>query len=367
MGTEKISAFQLFVLIVLFEMGSAVVLGFTFKANQDSWMVILFSMIGGLLLYLLFTHLSNYYPALPLTEAIVKITGPFIGPILAFFYIIYFFYLASRVLGDFTNLMQITILRQTPFIVITIVFTLMVCVASILGLEVIARTAEMFYPLVIFSGTLFLAFVYLDGLPDFRNLLPVLDKGWEPIFSTVFPQTITFPFGEMIVFMMFFPYLISSYKRKQVGVLGIIVSGIILTLLSITILAVLGSEGAKIVAIPLLETISLVNIQDIIQRMDPIVIITMIILGFIKITLFFYAAIIGLHGLFQIPRSKRPVVVISAGLLLIIITFLIGLEYTEHVNIGLQVIPYYVHVPMQLILPLFLVCVAWIRGRIKWN
>ncbi|WP_028784403.1 GerAB/ArcD/ProY family transporter [Thalassobacillus devorans] len=364
MGTEKINGLQFFIMILLFELGSAVVLGFTYEAGGSSWIVILLSMLAGIVLYLLFTYLAGYHPDLTLTEAVCKITGPFIGRLIALVYISYFFYIAARVLGDFSNLIQMTILRLTPLIVVAGVFTLMVVVASCLGIEVIARTAETFFPWVIFFSTLFLLFVYIDGLPDFRNLQPILDKGWEPILTTVFPQGMTFPFGELIVFMMFFPYLAVPDKKTSIGIAGIIISGVMLTVTQVTILAVHGAEAAKLLTIPLLETISLVNIQDIIQRMDPLIIITMIILGFFKIALFFHAAIIGLHETLHIPRSKRIWLVSGAGIVLMAVTYMISHDYVKHVKIGLDIVPLYVHVPLQIILPVLLIGVAFIRNKV---
>lgn len=363
MGTEKINGLQFFIMILLFELGSAVVLGFTYEAGGSSWMVIILSMLAGIVLYLLFTHLSNYHPTLTLTEAVCKIMGPIIGRVIALLYIGYFFYIAARVLGDFSNLLQLTILRLTPLIVVAGVFTLMVVIASYLGIEVIARTAETYFPWVIFFSALFIFFVYIDGLPDFRNLQPILDEGWKPILTTAFPQGLTFPFGELIVFMMFFPYLTDPNKKTSIGIAGVIVSGVMLTLTQVTILAVHGAEAAKLLTIPLLETISLVNIQNIIQRMDPLIIITMIILGFFKIALFFHAAIIGLHETFHIPRSKRIWLVSGTGIALMLVTYVISHDYVSHVHVGLKIVPLYVHVPLQIILPSLLIGVAFIRYK----
>lgn len=363
MGTEKISGLQFFIMILLFELGSAVVLGFTYEAGGSSWIVILVSMLAGIVLYLLFIHLSNYHPTLTLTKAVRKITGPLIGRVIALLYIGYFFYIAARVLGDFSNLLQMTILRLTPLIVVAGLFTLMVIFASYLGIEVIARTAETFFPWIIVFSTLFLLFVYIDGLPDFRNLQPILDEGWRPIITTAFPQGMTFPFGELIVFMMFFPYLAASEKKRSIGIVAVIVSGLMLALTQATIIAVHGAEAAKLLTIPLLETISLVNIQDIIQRMDPLIIITMILLGFFKIALFFHAAIIGLHETFHIPRSKRIWLVSGAGIVLMVVTYMISHDYVSHVNVGLNIVPLYMHIPMQIILPILLIGIAFLRYK----
>ena len=59
MEKAKISAYQLFVLIVLFEIGSAVLVPLAIGAKQDAWLAILIAMIGGFfLLFRLFWALS---------------------------------------------------------------------------------------------------------------------------------------------------------------------------------------------------------------------------------------------------------------------------------------------------------------------
>ncbi|MDQ7862995.1 GerAB/ArcD/ProY family transporter [Peribacillus frigoritolerans] len=54
MEKAKISGYQLFVLIFLFEMGSALLVPLAGEAKQAAWLVILIAMIGG---FLLFFHL----------------------------------------------------------------------------------------------------------------------------------------------------------------------------------------------------------------------------------------------------------------------------------------------------------------------
>ncbi|WP_375540594.1 GerAB/ArcD/ProY family transporter [Peribacillus simplex] len=50
-------------------------------------------------------------------------------------------------------------------------------------------------------------FIFASGSVKAENLLPVLEEGWKPVFTTAFPLTFTFPFGEMIVFTVLMPYL----------------------------------------------------------------------------------------------------------------------------------------------------------------
>ena len=68
MEKAKISASQLFVLIVLFEMGSAILVGIASNAKQDAWMAVLLGLVGGIAIFFIYYGLFVYYPDLPLTS-----------------------------------------------------------------------------------------------------------------------------------------------------------------------------------------------------------------------------------------------------------------------------------------------------------
>lgn len=83
MEHSKINMRQLFVLIVLFEHGSAIVIPFGASAKQDAWIAILLSLVLGLLLILVYERLFHYYPDQPLTSYVTHIVGKPLGKVLA--------------------------------------------------------------------------------------------------------------------------------------------------------------------------------------------------------------------------------------------------------------------------------------------
>lgn len=126
MEKTKISTEQLFALMVLFEIGSAVVVGLGMQAKQDAWLAILLGMISGLILFLVYSYLFDQYPKLPLTSYLEKILGRYLGRVLAFIYILYFIYIASRVLRDFGELIVTTTLKGTPLIVVNLLIVFVI-------------------------------------------------------------------------------------------------------------------------------------------------------------------------------------------------------------------------------------------------
>src|SRR6478752_3558009 len=101
MEKVKISASQLFILMVLFELGSALLIPLAMKAKQDAWLAILLGMICSFFLFLVY-H---------------KLLGKVIGKTIAFLYILYFANSAARVLRDFGEMLLTFSYPNTPLFI----------------------------------------------------------------------------------------------------------------------------------------------------------------------------------------------------------------------------------------------------------
>jgi spore germination protein KB len=66
---------------------------------------------------------------------------------------------------------------------------------------------------------------------------------------------------------------------------------------------VLGPHIAANATFPLLKTVGKIDVGGFIQRMDSIAVATLIIGGFFKIALFFYAAVKGVADLLQVKKN----------------------------------------------------------------
>jgi hypothetical protein len=84
----KISRSQLFTLMILFEFGSAFILPIAIEAKQDAWLSIMFGMIGGFLLFLVYYQLYRYYPDLLLVEFTQKIMGKWIVRFISLYFLL---------------------------------------------------------------------------------------------------------------------------------------------------------------------------------------------------------------------------------------------------------------------------------------
>ncbi|MFB6466943.1 GerAB/ArcD/ProY family transporter [Cytobacillus sp. Hz8] len=368
MSKEKISAQQLFCLMFMFEIGSAIVVGIGIQAKQDAWIAVLLAMLCGLLLFLIFSYFHKKYPSQPLTTYVKVIFGKYLGTGISVLYILYFLYISARVLRDLGGLIVTSTLEHTPIVVVCTLMMLIVVYGVVKGIEVIGRSSEMIFLLIIMIGLLGIIFTCFGGIIEPKRLLPILENGWKPVLKTVFPQILTFPFGEMIVFTMFLPYLNKAALARRIGLLAILASGIVLSFTIALEISILGPGGVAVSQFPLLDTISRVSIANFIERLDVLVVLTLIFGVFIKIMIFFFASVKGVYDLFQFKSNKQwRIIVIILGILEVIVSYFMASSYTEHIKIGLKIVPLYLHLPMQIMIPCFLLIVAIFRKKMKNN
>lgn len=142
MEKAKISASQLFILMVLFELGSALLVPLTLGAKQGAWLAILLGMLGSLVLFLVYRNLYTYYPSLLPTEYMQKILGELIGTALAWVYILYFMYDTSRVLRDFGEMLLAFVSPGTPLFIAIALLIFIIIYSVRKGIEVILLSGE---------------------------------------------------------------------------------------------------------------------------------------------------------------------------------------------------------------------------------
>jgi spore germination protein KB len=363
MEKAKISTNQLFVLVVVFEMGSAILVGLAGNLKQDAWIAILLGMVGGLALFFVYHRLFLFYPDLPLTSYLQKIIGKWPGRALGFFYIVYFIYLSARVLRDFGELLTSTIYTSTPVFFIMTMLILTIAYAIYKGFEVIARVGELFFAVVYFMAILGFVLIIFSGLIHLENLKPMVENGWMPIIKTTLNQTLTFPFGEMIVFTMLLPYVNRPKKARRICLTAMVLSGVNIIIAAVVNIATLGVDLFVRSPYPLLSTVGKIELANFIERLDVLFMLYLMIAGFIKVAIFYYAAVMGTTDIFKF--EKHQTISLPIGVIILLTAMAIAPNYVEHIKEGLEVVPIYLHWPFQIIIPVILLGVAYLRNKKK--
>lgn len=316
----KINIHQLFTLALIFEIGSTTVFVLGIEAKQDAWMVIVAATIIGIISTWIYTELQKGFPDNNYSEIVIKILGSKLGTPLAILYCCEWFWHAARNLREFGELIVITILPNTPLFIICSLITSISIYVLIKGVESLARTSEIILPVLVFFIVISYILVLASGSLELKNLKPYFAAGAKPIIKTI-PQIVMFPFGESLIFNMYFKLINKKEKVRKTMLLTILLSGIMLCLSTVMIILALGVSYASIATIPLLESIRLVNIGNIITNIDVLGVAIIFLGGFFKMCIYSGGIIMGIRSIFKIKNRKVIILIFHMVLLAFAISF----------------------------------------------
>lgn len=355
----RLSKHQLFTLMFIFEVGSTTLFALGINAKQDAWIVILIALLIGLGFVWIYTELQKVFPDKNYVEIIITILGGKLGIPLALLYVLDCLWHAARNAREFGELIILTALPETPLWVIIFLLIAVSVYALLKGVEVLARASEIIMPVLLIFMLVTYVFVYISGDVDFRNLTPVLGKGIMPVIETL-PSVVMFPFGEIFIFLMYWNYANEKSTVRKTTMKAILCSGILLCCSIIMDITVLGAKYTSISTIPLVETIRLVRIGDIITHVEIIGIIIIFFGGFFKLSIYLNAIVLILTTVFKIKNYKLTLVIFSSFLLWFSIVFEPSYAYHQ------WMFPFdtqYFAIIYSNIFPLLLLMIYWIKKK----
>lgn len=356
----KISASQLMILTALFTVGSAVLIitsGLAEQAKQDAWITAIIGNAIGLLLVFLYTTIGNLLPNMNLIEMMEAILGKWLGKTAAFFLIVTLFVGGPvNVLYYLGNFMRTQILNETPVEAIHLLFGAIVIMGVRLGLETIARTAELLFPWFIF----FFVVLICLSLPniELNNVQPVLAEGLMPIWPSVL-SFLSIAFLPDIVLLMFAPVYIQNAKDAQKGLFaGAIMGGMMLFMTIALSVLVLGADLTARNLYPTYVLAKKINIGDFLQRMEAIIAIVWFISLYFRITIYMYVVTLGIGQIFHLNDVRT--LALPLGMILIVTSLIVSpnVSYIQRWD-NETWIPYTLSIG--LFLPLLLLIVYTIR------
>ncbi|URT71806.1 GerAB/ArcD/ProY family transporter [Cytobacillus firmus] len=360
---ENISLSQLLTLLINFLLGSAIVVGVGGDAKKDAWIAIAASVMFGFGIMLFYYFLISRVPGKNFYELMeIGFKRP-IAIIFSNLYAVYFLYLASRVVRDFGELIASAILPSTPIEIISLTICLAMAYILYLGLEVLGRTSEIFTPYLF--GFLFLLTILLfaSGNANLNEIKPVLGDGVKPVLKALFPTLIVFPFGELIAFTLILPVVTNFKYCLRVSLLGVAIAGALLLFAMFLMIVTLGTDALLRSNFPMLSSAREVSIGNFIERIDALVVFIMMLGILVKGSVFMFAGLKGLEYTFRLPYRyfSLPVAMIVSAY-----SVLISVNFGDHWQEGLEMVPYFLHLPMQFGLPsLVLIAVLWKRRKKK--
>ncbi|MBM7702350.1 GerAB/ArcD/ProY family transporter [Metabacillus iocasae] len=359
----NVSLVQLCTLMLLFLTGSTIVVGLNFSAQQDSLLAMLIDLVIGLIVFYGYIFIVQKSDWKGFADLLKMAFGSFLAKWVGVLYSLYFIYLAGRVTIDFAYFISQILHQNSPVWVIAISFLFVVVYCLMLGFEAVARSSEV---MVFFF---LLLIVILWGLGFFseefelKYLGPLFTQGWKKLGDMIFPTGITFPYGELVAFIVLLPSVRDREKMKQVVWLPLVISAFIIIVTMELIIGILHTPFASFYFFPFVKAMELVSYLDLIEHLEIFTTLLLLSGGFVKVTVFLYAAQVTFNQLFHIKRRIwHPIVFVAVMLFLSLFR---SQNLVEHLFVGLKQVPYYLHLPFQFIIPFVLgVLVFWkARGK----
>ncbi|MNC14791.1 Spore germination protein YndE [compost metagenome] len=350
---------EIAVCISLFEVGSTTLFLMGGEAKQDAWLAMLVGALAGLFVLLIHLGIHRQEPQLDLFLLLRRYMGKYLGTLLNLLFVGYFTYEASRNLRDFGEITVLTLLNRTPTWIIILITIIVVSNTVRYGYKVLFLMCMILLPVMLIGYALISILIPFTGLFHWGFSLPVLEHGWKPILNAAIPEIISFPFGQVVLFLVFYPHAHKGRNLNKAVIVTYILTALTLTFINQLIIFVLGPKIAVYSTLPLLETVQLIDLAEVFERMDALFTMLLFLGMGVKMAAFFNGAVIGLEKITGVGYKKwvLPVAIIMSGL-----SFL-SPNYTHHIIVGRSIVLIYFFPVFQIVIPLLLLIVILIRQR----
>lgn len=356
---HKITSYQLFTMTFIFQLGTTIIFGFGGTAGRDAWIGELISSALGVVIILVYTTLMRMNPGLSLVQWFPAQFGRWVGTPIAWVYPLVFLYFVGRIIADIRDMVSTTLLNNTPLILITGLFALIIAFCLYGGTQIIARLGELFLPIVIIIFSIEIILLFGSGVMHIRNIQPVMENGWGPIWNVVYPAGVTQSFGEAIVLAMFWPEAKTPSKVMKITIISTVLSGIMITCLDLFAISVFGGVFSRFLY-PLYTLLSLISIGKFIENLQMFGVLYFLMTALLKSVIYMFGALKGIQQLTKM-KSYRSLIIPSC-LLSLILGMTMSKNITEHIYYHhFKILVPYVSVPLHLVLPVILLIVTWFR------
>lgn len=324
--------------------------------TRDAWLAALISAIPGAVLAFVAYALVKRFQGQNVYELTRTILGRFFGTVVTIGFIGYFIHWATIITREFALFMVSVVYLRTPDVVFVIIFVILGLVGASQQIEFIGRTAELAGMLVI-AGTVFLIVATIPEM-DIRQLQPVLAEGWKPVWQQALTPMGTFTEAVWVV-LLAVPYINKMKEAPRAIGMGLGVNTVFGSLSAAILIAIFGTELSSVIAFLPLTAARLIQIGDILERLEWILLLFWFGSMGVKVSLLMFGARLGLSSLFPAWRINTSLLIVTAAVFawsfVVFPTLTEILRFFDPARLLPQIGP-------PLVLPVLLLVVALLRG-----
>lgn len=354
MGKELVTKRQAFCVIILFILGSTVIMGGSSEAEQDSWMSLLLAAATIVPLVIVYARIIRLYPGQDLFELLETLFGKILGKVFIVLMSWYALHLAALVLRNFSEFIQITSMPETPQLPLMIAMMVVTAYIAKSGIETLGRWSLAILPIVV----LVVLTTTILAIPkmNFSNILPVMEHDFGTVAKGAFSM-FTFPFAETVLFLCVAGAVKSADSPYKIYTKAIFAAVGILLIVVLRNLEIMGPATVGAKYFPSYSATRIIEVGDFLTRIEGVISMNFLLTGVVKISICLLAAAKGIARLFGINDYRR--MVMPVGILVVALCAVVY-DNTMQMFAFLPIYVYYA-LPFQIIIPL----IVWITAEIK--
>ncbi|WP_179151914.1 GerAB/ArcD/ProY family transporter [Oceanobacillus senegalensis] len=354
----RISAMQMGILIYPTIMATAILLvpAISHKyAEQDMWLSPIWASFAGFISVILAVQLNRRFPELTFIQYTEKIIGRILGKLIGFAYVLFLFHINGLIVREYSEFVVGNFLPNTPLTIVLVSMVLVCAFAVRGGLEVMARSAQIFVPIVIFLFVGLLILLISELEPGY--LLPFLEKGMgRSLMGAIVPASW---FLEFFLISFMLPFLSDRKKGMKSGMVTVIIVALTMVVTNLITMFLFGNLTDRF-TYPVMEAIRYISVADFFEHLESIVMAIWVAGTFVKIAVFYYAIAIGTAQLLNLS-DYRPII-FPIGFLLVLMGIWSASTLQELESFLSTIFPFYAIVFFTL-LPTILLILAIIRKK----
>lgn len=327
------------------------------SAGRDMWMSPIIASIAGFLAVFLAVSLHKMYKGKTIIQISEAVVGKIPGKVLGFLFVFFYLDTSGMIVRSYSEFIVTSFLFKTPQVVVISSMVLLCALSVYAGLEVTARAGQLLFPLFVLPIIFSSFFLASDFQP--KNMLPMLENGLLPPLKGALPPIGWFTEFFLIAFLL--PFLSNVKKGMKYGVLVVLGVMISLVVVNLIVLFILGDATANKIY-PLMNVGRYASFAGFFENMEAVIMAVWIAGAFVKISVFYYVTALGMAQWLNLS-DYRPIVW-PLGILIVQFSFWGAPSTMAMARYDFMVFTYYAAL-IQLILPMLLLVIAFVRNRKK--
>jgi spore germination protein KB len=235
-----------------------------FHAGRDAWLSVIIAWFLDVLIAILYAYMGIRFPGQNFVQYSITILGKYWGKVIGLMFPLFFLMLASLLMRAISIGIGSMVLPNTPAIVVLSSSYILIAFAVKRGIEVIARACEVLGPIYLIS--LILLFIFVTPSVKINRLKPMVIDGFYPVFSGgIFILTFI---GICIMMGMYIPISKHPEKGFLAKFIAVSLGASVVSILVAFCVGVFGAEQAGNMRNPGLQLSKMINIRNVIDRLE---------------------------------------------------------------------------------------------------